>query len=140
MVLPVLRPSVYLALTTKPLRLSRFRLTGALWCAGLALALAVVAATAAPPPSSAAAAAAAARRTRFVANISCSLSPRGEMSHERRSGQGAPLLGQPQYFHRLLAHLDLADLAGDGHRELVGDVHVPRNLIMGELTGAEITQ
>src|SRR6202044_1890077 len=43
-------------------------------------------------------------------------------------------------FRGSFAHFYLADLAGDGHRELVGDVHVAGDLVVGELAGAELTQ
>src|SRR5215471_18390294 len=46
---------------------------------------------------------------------------------------------QAQHLHGLFAHLHLADLAGYCHRELVGDVHVARDLVMGELAGGELT-
>ncbi len=36
-----------------------------------------------------------------------------------------------------LSHLDLANLAGDGHRELVDDAHVPRDLLVGDTAAAE---
>src|SRR3989337_2729861 len=38
---------------------------------------------------------------------------------------------------RDLAHLDLADLAGDGHGELVDDLEVARHLVVGDLAPAE---
>ena len=40
-------------------------------------------------------------------------------------------------FHRLFPHLHLPDLAGHRHRELVDDMHVPGDLVMGELPGTE---
>src|SRR4051812_10940423 len=40
--------------------------------------------------------------------------------------------------HRLLAHLDLADLAGHGHREALDHVHVPRHLVVREPAPAEV--
>src|SRR6266545_4346285 len=39
-----------------------------------------------------------------------------------------------------LAHLHLADLAGDGHGELVDEVDVSGDLVVGELAGAELAQ
>src|ERR1043165_7443540 len=41
---------------------------------------------------------------------------------------------------RPLPHLDLAYLAGDRHRELVDDMHVPRDLVVGQLARAEFAQ
>src|SRR5690242_19763199 len=54
---------------------------------------------------------------------------------------GAPLGGvEAEDLHRALAHLDLAHLAGHRHRELVGDVHVPRDLVVRQLPRAERAQ
>src|SRR4051812_7062965 len=39
-----------------------------------------------------------------------------------------------------LAHLHLPDLAGDSHRELVDDLDVARDLVVRELSGAELPQ
>ena len=40
---------------------------------------------------------------------------------------------EPEELDGPLPHLDLADLAGDGHRELVGEVEVAGDLVVGEL-------
>src|ERR671935_2246264 len=39
---------------------------------------------------------------------------------------------QPELLDRLLAHLELLHLAGDGHRELVDELHVARHLEVGD--------
>ena len=39
-----------------------------------------------------------------------------------------------------LAHLELLDLAGDGHRELVDDLDVARDLVVGDAAAAELPQ
>ena len=41
---------------------------------------------------------------------------------------------QAENLDRFGAHLDLADLAGDRHRELVDDVDVARDLVVGQLS------
>src|SRR3954449_5526922 len=47
---------------------------------------------------------------------------------------------QAELLDRDLAHLDLADLAGDGHREGLHDLHVPGHLVVRQLAGAELAQ
>src|SRR3954469_16208635 len=47
-------------------------------------------------------------------------------------------LFQAQQADRLLTHLDLADLARHRHRELLDDVHIPRDLVARELAFAEL--
>src|SRR5581483_5105714 len=42
--------------------------------------------------------------------------------------------------HCPLAHLDLPDLPGHGHRELIGDVQVARHLVVRQLPPAELAQ
>src|SRR5262249_9174958 len=54
------------------------------------------------------------------------------------SWRGAPL--RTEDFDGALAHLDFADLAGDGHRELVREIEVARDLVVGELAVAERPQ
>ena len=49
-------------------------------------------------------------------------------------------LGEAEDLDGFLAHFYLADLAGDGHRELFGDVHVAGDLVVRELAGAELAQ
>src|ERR1700712_4103090 len=51
---------------------------------------------------------------------------------DRRRGLQAELL------HRRLAHLDLADLAGHRHRELLDDLDVAGDLVVGQPAAAEI--
>ena len=55
-------------------------------------------------------------------------------------GQHGDGASEPEQTGGLGAHLDLADLAGDGHRELVHHLDVPRDLVVGELAGAELAQ
>jgi hypothetical protein len=45
--------------------------------------------------------------------------------------------GQAEDFDRPLPHLNLPDLAGHRHRELIDDVHVPGDLVMRKLPGTE---
>src|SRR6478735_1420484 len=47
---------------------------------------------------------------------------------------------ESELLRRGLSHLDLADLAGDRHRVLVDDLDVARDLVVGELAGAELAQ
>src|SRR4051794_39670308 len=66
---------------------------------------------------------------------------RGRHPRRKREQEGADdALGEPQLPGRGLAHLDLADLARDGHRELVDDLDVAGDLVVGELSGAEVPQ
>ena len=56
-----------------------------------------------------------------------------------RSGVPGPRgLLQPEQLDRLLPHLDLPDLPGHGHRELVGHVHVTGDLVVRDLSRAEL--
>src|SRR5689334_17121514 len=48
------------------------------------------------------------------------------------------LLFQPELADRLLAHHELLDLAGDGHRELRDELDVARDLVVGDLALAEL--
>ena len=68
----------------------------------------------------------------------------GSFRAEQTPGESGVLgLGdvvQAEDLDGVLAHLDLADLAGDGHRELVDDVHVARDLVVRELAAAELAQ
>ena len=45
---------------------------------------------------------------------------------------------QAQLFHCHLAHAELLDLAGYGHGELVGELDVTGDLIVGDLATAEV--
>ena len=45
---------------------------------------------------------------------------------------------QPELGDRLLAHDELLDLAGDGHRELGHELDVARDLVVGDLALAEL--
>src|SRR5207237_8414823 len=47
---------------------------------------------------------------------------------------------EPEFGHRLLPHLELLDLAGDRHRELVGELDVAGHLVVGDLPLAELLQ
>ena len=46
--------------------------------------------------------------------------------------------GQPEFGNHLLAHDKLLDLAGDGHRKAVNKSDIARDLIMRDLTAAEV--
>src|SRR5437667_1657355 len=54
-----------------------------------------------------------------------------------RRPSGGLLDRQPQFADHLLAHQELLDLAGDGHREVVDEFDVARDLVMGDLALAE---
>src|SRR3954469_17303141 len=58
----------------------------------------------------------------------------------RPSRSGGLRLRQAQLLHCRVAHLELLDLAGDGHRELVDEQHVLRHLVVGDLVGAVLAQ
>src|SRR6516162_5993838 len=64
--------------------------------------------------------------------------PRSCGSRQRRSWSSRGLLqGQTQLVDHLLAHQELLDLAGDGHREAVDEFDIARHLVMGDLALAE---
>ena len=46
--------------------------------------------------------------------------------------------GQPELGNHLLAHDNFLDLAGDGHRKAVNKSDIARDLIMRDLTAAEL--
>ena len=50
---------------------------------------------------------------------------------------GCPLRLQPELLDRLLAHDELLDLAGDGHREFGHELDVAQDLVVGDLALAE---
>src|SRR3979411_677416 len=56
-----------------------------------------------------------------------------------RSNSGVWRGLEPKHLHRHLAHFDLADLAGDRHREFVDDVDVARDLVVGQLAVGELS-
>src|SRR5882757_1915674 len=56
-----------------------------------------------------------------------------------RSNSGVWRGLQPEDLDGHLAHFDLADLAGDRHREFVDDVDVARDLVVGQLAVRELT-
>src|SRR5260370_20737774 len=62
------------------------------------------------------------------------------MSGGPRSGQTLSRLLrlQPQLRDGLLAHHELLDLAGDGHREFGHELDVARDLVVGDLALAEL--
>src|SRR5580700_5079501 len=47
-------------------------------------------------------------------------------------------LAEPELFDRGFAHLELLDLAGDGHRERLDELHVARDLVPRDLALAEV--
>src|SRR5687768_1920802 len=49
-----------------------------------------------------------------------------------------PCLGHAESTYGLLPHLDLPDLAGDGHRELVDQQDISRDLVMGKFAAREL--
>ena len=51
---------------------------------------------------------------------------------------GRLFLGQPEFGNHLLAHGKFLDLAGDGHRKAVNKSDIARDLIMRDLTAAEL--
>src|SRR5258705_1920998 len=55
-----------------------------------------------------------------------------------RSKGGVCRALQSEELYGLLAHLDLADLAGDCHREFLDDVDVARDLVVGQLSVREL--
>src|SRR3979411_355948 len=55
-----------------------------------------------------------------------------------RSNSGVWRGLEPEDLHSHLAHFDLADLAGDRHREFVDDMDVARNLVVGQFAVREL--
>src|SRR2546423_3573399 len=47
---------------------------------------------------------------------------------------------QPELVDGRVAQLELLDLAGDGHRELVDEAHVARHLVVGDLAATPLAQ
>jgi hypothetical protein len=73
----------------------------------------------------------------------CGTAPGNPGATDRRPplrGLHAGGLGEVKLGDAHLAHLVLLHLAGDGHRELAGDSQVARDLVMGDLAGAELAQ
>src|SRR5215468_10705081 len=73
--------------------------------------------------------------TRIPAGCGASASVRAETDAPSSRSGGEAELGDGD-----LAHLDLADLPGDRHREGVHHLDVPRDLVVGQLAVAELPQ
>ena len=58
--------------------------------------------------------------------------------NQSRLASGRLFHGQPEFGNHLLAHEKFLDLAGDGHRKAVNQSDVARDLIMRDLTAAEL--
>src|ERR1700749_2281217 len=76
----------------------------------------------------------------------CSLGSKSSTRSSRSPSSGPSALGgrdrrglvEPEFLHRGLAHLELLDLARDGHRERVDELDVTGDLVTGDLRATEL--